>query len=97
MTPKAVIMKSTVAMLLVAVISASNTVAQKDRQGRYVWTASETQSEFGRTNKNLRARTRDLRVLLESPMSLSMSMPEPDLQQLEFDLDLSMSMSMSMP
>lgn len=85
-------MKSIVAILLVVAVSASQTSAQNNEQGRYLWTAAET--EFGRNKKNLRARNRDLRVLLESPMSLSMSMPEADLHQLEVDFELSMSMSM---
>ena len=84
-------MKSFIPAILFAVITASQTSAQIDNQDRYVWTAADYQNEFGRTNKNLRNKNRNLRVISDS-ISMSMSMPE--LRRLELDFELSASMSM---
>ena len=84
-------MQSFIPAILVAALTASQTSAQIDNQDRYFWTAADYQTEFGRMNKNLRKKNRNLRVISDS-MSVSMSMPE--LRRFELDFELSASMSM---
>lgn len=95
-------MKSSIILAICAAsISSTQVSAQLSKVDRYLWSPSDSETEWGR-KRTVRGARRRMAKSEKAPASdvvsfMSLSMSMPDIEELEFDFESSMSMSMSIP